>query len=48
LIRPALKMPGRFCGMTPGVAIACCVSGRLAYYKAEQEQYILEHLPTAA
>ena len=24
------------------VAVACCVSGRLAYYKAELKQYILE------
>ena len=25
-----------------GVAVACCVPGRLAYYKAEDEAYILE------
>lgn len=28
-----------------GVAVACCIPGRLAYYKAELEQYILEHKP---
>ncbi len=28
-----------------GVAVACCLPGRLAYYKAEQAQYILEHIP---
>lgn len=26
-----------------GVAVVCCVPGRLAYYKAELAQYILEH-----
>ncbi len=25
-------------------AIACCLEGRLAYYKAELSQYLLEHL----
>lgn len=30
-----------------GVAVACCVSGRLAYYKAEHEQYLLERPPVA-
>ena len=28
-----------------GTAIACCLEGRLAYYKAELSQYLLEHLP---
>ncbi len=28
-----------------GTAIACCLEGRLAYYKAELKQYILEHQP---
>ncbi len=28
-----------------GTAIACCIEGRLAYYKAELSQYLLEHLP---
>lgn len=27
------------------VAVACCIPGRLAYYKAELEQYVLEHKP---
>jgi len=31
-----------------GVAIACCVSGRLAYYKAELAGYFLEHKPKTA
>ncbi len=26
-----------------GVAVACCIPGRLAYYKAELAAYILEH-----
>jgi hypothetical protein len=30
------------------VAIACCLPGRLAYYKAELAGYILEHKPTSA
>jgi len=25
-------------------AVACCIPGRLAYYKAEMEQYILENI----
>ena len=29
------------------VAIACCLLGRLAYYKAELRQCILEHLPAS-
>ena len=29
-----------------GVAVACCVPGRLAYYKAEGEAYILERPPS--
>lgn len=28
-------------------AIACCLPGRLAYYKAELRQCILEHLPAS-
>lgn len=28
-----------------GTAIACCLEGRLAYYKAELSQCILEHQP---
>ena len=31
-----------------GVAVVCCIPGRLAYYKGEREQYILEHKPQAA
>ena len=31
-----------------GVAIACCIPGRLAYYKAELAGYILEHKPEVA
>ncbi|MDQ2798906.1 MAG: hypothetical protein M3Y13_04600 [Armatimonadota bacterium] len=31
-----------------GVAIVCCLPGRLAYYKAELSQYVLEHLPSEA
>jgi hypothetical protein len=27
------------------VAVACCIPGRLAYYKAELAQYVLEHKP---
>jgi hypothetical protein len=30
------------------VAVACCIPGRLAYYKAELKQCILEYLPTSA
>ena len=33
--------------LTDSVAVACCVPGRLAYYKAELTQYILEHKPEA-
>ena len=28
-----------------GMSVACCLEGRLAYYKAELSQYLLEHLP---
>lgn len=28
-----------------GVAVVCCIPGRLAYYKAELEQYVLERGP---
>jgi len=28
-----------------GVATACCIPGRLAYYKAELAGYVLEHKP---
>jgi len=30
------------------VAVVCCISGRLAYYKAELRQCILEHSPASA
>ena len=30
------------------VAVACCLSGRLAYYKSELDGYILEHRPDRA
>ena len=31
-----------------GVAVACCIPGRLAYYKAELSQHVLEYLPALA
>ena len=34
--------------LSDGVAVACCVPGRLAYYKAERTGYILQHRPEAA
>ena len=34
--------------LSDGVAVACCVPGRLAYYKAELTGYILEHRPETA